>query len=832
MTPARWGAIKSVLAQVLETDPGARTKTLDQLCGVDAELRNEVESLLALESRADAVLETIAMPGALLRAETEVPPPPSAIGPYRILREIGRGGMGLVYLGERADGQYRKQVAIKLITSGRRDLGLDGRFRRERQILAQFEHAGIARLVDGGATAEGQPYFVMEYVQGLPLLEYCETHSLSIPQRIELFLSICEAVAHAHQHLVVHRDLKPGNILVTEEGSPKLLDFGLARVLDAGNDDQITQAFPMMTPAYASPEQVRGEPHTVSGDVYSLGVVLYELLSARRPYDVPSGSLAEIVRTVCEQEPRRLSQAVSDERLQKRLRGDLDTIAAKALEKDPRRRYATVDELASDLRRYLDGRPVLARPATFAYRAGKMLKRHRIAIPAGALAALLILAFAAAAWWEARSAQRRFEEVRSLAHSVIFELHDAIAPLPGSTAARNLLIARALEYLERLSKEARGDPKLAWEVALAYERIGLVQGYAPESNLGNGPAALESVQKSAAILEKLSSGSFANQRLQRDYLRVLNHLSSAYSHVGDLKHEQEVAQKCVALSEEILKRDASNATAMSDVASSTSTLADSFTNQGRYADAVPLRERVLALTRKLSDMNQASQETQRSLAVASKKLAALYGVLDRFDESHRAYQEARAIDEARCALNPADRRSQMDLSFDYSDLGWVLSRLGKQPEALASHMKALELRQAAAKSDPSDVRSASAVASSTGRIGGVYEQMGDLDQALVWRQKAVSLWTGMSELRNGDWTTVSELADAHWNLGDVYAAMAEKRTRARENWSAAGAEYEQARKLYAGLRERNVLSPARLKRVDELTAVIAQTREKTLAQRH
>src|SRR5580698_9014671 len=397
MTSARWGEIKTVLAGVLETDPQQRTATLDRLCRDDAELRREVEALLAYEDKADALLNPVAAPGAALRAEA---PAPQAIGPYRVLRELGHGGMGVVYLGERADGEYRKQVAIKLITSGRSDARTERRFRRERQILAQLEHNGIARLLDGGATAEGQPYFVMEYVEGLALVDYCDRGRLGIAARLRLFVEVCDAVAYAHQQLIVHRDLKPGNILVTKDGAPKLLDFGLGQVLDAeaGEEETTLAGFPLMTPAYASPEQVRGEPYTVSSDVYSLGVILYELLSGRRPYKVPTGSYLELARVITEQEPVPLSQAAPQ--LRRQLSGDLERIAAKTLAKDARIRYRDVWELAADIRRHLEGRPVLARPATLRYRAVKMLRRHKVAAPVVALAALLIIGFAGTTWWE------------------------------------------------------------------------------------------------------------------------------------------------------------------------------------------------------------------------------------------------------------------------------------------------------------------------------------------------------------------------------------------------------------------------------------------------
>jgi eukaryotic-like serine/threonine-protein kinase len=585
MTARAWGEIKAVLADVLDADPTERPALLERLCGDDTELRRAVESLLTLETRAGALLESAVLPGAVLRPESETPP--EAIGPYRILREIGRGGMGIVYLGDRADGQYRKQVAIKVITSGWHDL--ERRFERERQILAQLEHPGIARFLDGGATAEGRPYFVMEWIQGLPLSAWCQEHRLTLAERLRLFLQICDAVSYAHQRLVVHRDLKPGNILVTADGTAKLLDFGLARVLasSAGEGDDITlTGMPLMTPAYASPEQVRGELYTVSGDVYSLGVILYELLTTKRPYQVSTSSYLEMARAICEQEPPLLSQVSGDDRLRRALRGDLETIVAKSLAKDRLRRYATVDDFSADLRRHLDGRPVRARPATFTYKTGKWLRRNRIAIAAGAIAMALILAFAAAALWQGRRAERRFQDVRRLAHSVIFELHDAIARLPGSTPARELLVRRALEYLEQLSREGSRDPGLAREVALAYEKIGDVQGNLGDSNLGRVSAAFVSYSKADGILSRLAAAAPADAALEQDRLRVSRRLASNYQEQGKVEQATRLARQNLALAEAAAARHPNNPEALLSLAASQATLADLLADRQDYTGAI------------------------------------------------------------------------------------------------------------------------------------------------------------------------------------------------------------------------------------------------------
>ena len=832
MTAERWGEIKAVLAGVLETDPRERDSTLDRLCHHDSELRREVEALLAYEEKAEVLLNTVAAPGSALRAEA---PLPQSIGPYRVLRELGHGGMGVVYLSERADGQYRKQVAIKLITGGRGDSRTERRFRRERQILAQLEHNGIARLLDGGTTPEGQPYFVMEYVEGLPLAEYCDTERLGISSRVRLFLRVLDAVAYAHQQLIVHRDLKPGNILVTKDGTPKLLDFGLGHVLnvESGEEETTLTGFPLMTPAYASPEQVRGELYTVSSDVYSLGVILYELLSGRRPYKVPTGSYLEMARVISEQDPLPLSQAadqapageaekrcLSPGQLRRQLAGDLERIAAKALAKEARVRYGDVRELAGDLRRYLEGRPVLARPATLGYRAGKLLRRHQVAAPAVALATLLILGFAATAWWEARRAERRFQEVRGLAHSVMFELHDAIAKVPGSTAARELLVRRALEYLRNLSREAGNNADLEREVALGYERVAVVQGYVSESNLGNVGTALDSFQKSEEILERLSARDPRDHSLAHDYHRVLNELAAAYGNNGNFPKAEETARKSVTAAEAALRDAPSDTFAIGNLSAATAELADTFTSEQRYAEAIPLREKAEQLAHQAVGLKPGDVEAARNLAVAEKRLAALYGVTGRFQECRQEYEQARASDEQRAARNPSDMPAKLDLSFDYSDLGWVAGRMGKFDDALSSHRHALALREEAAKADANDVRAAGAVAASKDRIGVVLHRKGDLEGSLAELQDSAEAYQKLVDRPAPDWQRVIDLAEVRVDIAETLVDMGERKgTPAAQRQALrvrAADEYRKARELYQGLKARGVLPKVYLPHIGEL----------------
>jgi tetratricopeptide (TPR) repeat protein/predicted Ser/Thr protein kinase len=762
-----------------------------------------------MESKVDS-FNTEVLPGSALWADT-TEKTPEQIGPYTILHEIGRGGMGVVYLADRADGQYRKRVAIKLITGAHQEQNLDQRFRRERQILAQLEHPNIARLLDGAATESGQPYFVMEYVEGPPLLAWCDQHHLDAKARLQLFLSVCDAVSYAHQKLIVHRDLKPGNILVTPSGDPKLLDFGLARVLDS--DAELTQAGPTpMTVAYASPEQIRGERQTVASDVYSLGVILYQLLTDHRPYRTENSSFAEIVRVTCEQEPTPPSQFVRG------ISGDLETIVLKALVKDQRLRYPTVDEFAADLRRHLDGQPIHARPATFFYRAGKFLGRHRIAVPAAALAAVLILAFAGLSWFEALRAQRRFNDVEKLAHSVMFEFHDAIANLPGSTAARELLITRALEYLENLSREAAGDPRLAREIALGYTRIGDVQGNLGTANLGKVSAAVESYGKAEAILAGLLARSPSDDSLRLDYLRVSDSLAGAYSVAGNQEHARLISEKNVALAASALRSHPDAPAFLHAMMSAQSIAADLLTNEKKYDEAIPIRQKILDLQRRLSAESPADPASQPNLALAHKRLGALYGVVKRYEEGRREYQEARIIDEQYLAAN-GGTRAQLDLSYDYSDLGWVTIRLGDQPAALALYRKAQALRQSAAAADPKDYRAAVSLASISERIGSQLRRMGDLPAARQETQQAIALWKKLADRPGSAWSNISNLADTHDEFADIYIDM--------KAYPRAVAEYEHAIDLYVSLRDRGVLPKALYAKIDDLKAQADQCRKST-----
>ncbi len=505
MTPDRWRKVKETLASAMERETTTdRAQFLSETCADDTALRREVESLL---SQSAGALDSWADGGGFIGSDPAGSQNEGRrIGPYQLVHELGRGGMGTVWLARRADERFEQQVAIKLLKRGTDTEEVLRRFASERKILARLEHSGIARLFDGGETSDGLPFFVMEFVAGERLTTYAKEHKLSVPARLELFRKVCAAVQFAHQNLVVHRDLKPGNILVTAEGEPKLLDFGIARLLDEAAPDVTALDHRRLTPAYASPEQARGEPITTASDIYTLGALLYELLTEQSPHAFTSTkpSNTELIRVIAEQDPRRPSLVAEDAETRRRLRGDLDNIVLRAMAREPARRYASANGLSDDLACHLANRPVRARPDTFGYRTGKFVRRNKVGVTAGALLTVALAAGVIATAFQARRVERRFSEVRRLTNSYLFEIHDAIHDLPGATSARQLIVTRALEFLDRLAGESAGDRTLQLELAAAYLKVGDVQGKPYKPNLGDSTGAVRSYTKAADIAAPLA----------------------------------------------------------------------------------------------------------------------------------------------------------------------------------------------------------------------------------------------------------------------------------------------------------------------------------------
>ena len=809
MSPDRYQQVKQIFYDVIDVEPSARAAYLAEACAGDEALQREVESLLASHDDAGEFIEAPAA-AALTQSDEEefASAVGQRIGPYQVLREIGHGGMGTVYLATRADDQFKKRVAIKLVRRGMDSDFIVKRFRHERQILASLDHPNIARLFDGGTTADGLPYFVMEYIEGLPIDEYCDRQQLATGARLELFRTVCAAVQYAHQNLVVHRDLKPGNILITADGTPKLLDFGIAKLLNpelTGDTIDVTMTgMRLMTPGYASPEQARGETITTASDVYSLGVVLYELLTGHRPYHVSARPPLEVMRVICEEQPSKPSTAVSKDevitnsdgsarttitpamvsrtregqpdKLRKRLSGDLDNIVLMAMRKESNRRYVSVSQLSEDIRRHLEGLPVVAREDTFGYRAGKFVLRHKAGVAATSLIAIALMGGMITTLWQARKAERRFNDVRKLANSFLFEIHDAIEKLPGSTPARALLVKRALEYLDSLAQESSGDLTLQGELATAYVKVGDIQGNPFTANLGDIDGALQSYQKSLAIREALLARSSNQAQARRDltasHRRVGEILQQKNDLTGALQHNRQALQ----IIESLPAQELAELQNRREQAGTYEAIGDALRAAGDNAASLENYRRALQLLEALAAQHPDDLVVRRSVAIYLNKVGGRLTATGAKDEGVALTRKSSTVFEALAAAQPDNAQAKRELALAYNNLGDQFYETGEVKDELENYAKALKLREAMAAADPVNQQLRRDLATSQGNVGYALAQTGDEAGMIENYSKSVATFEAMSAANPNDAFIMRDLAAAYDYYGESWKNLATQPT--------------------------------------------------------
>ena len=728
------------------------------------------------------------------------------IGHYRLGERIGEGGMGEVYLAERED-QFRQRVAIKLIRPGMANPEVVRRFVIERQTLAALNHPHIVRLVDGGATEDGLPYLVVDYVDGIPINRYCDQHKLSISQRLQLFVETCVAVHHAHQSLVVHCDLKPSNILVTPEGSPMLLDFGIAKLLDPTAMGISAQAAltrqRAFTPDYASPEQLRGEPVTTATDIYALGVVLYELLTGHSPYRATSGSLADWVRSVCEQdaEPpstviRRVTETPADDEtpaetltpekvsqsregdpqsLHRRLRGDLDAIVLKALRKNPQERYGSVDQLAEDIRRHLAGQPVLAQRNTTAYVTRKFLQRHKLGVAAAALVLLTLAAGLASTLWESRVAARRFEDVRRLAHTFLFDVHDAIQDLPGSTPARALIAKTGTEYLDRLAADSRGDPSLELDLAEGYNKIGDVEGNVAGSNLGKPLEAIAIYRKALAISQSVLARHPSDRRARRVVAQSDEGLGLLLAFQGKAADGLEHFHEAMKLRQAESDAEPRNVELRLDLARAYEDQADILggargINLGRTEEARAAYQKALSLVPDVEPGNPSLLRVRRAKAVELMKLADLERRSDIADTLVK-YTSALETADSILQADPNSTRARNLVTALLNKLAFTKESMGNLKGALADFQRAVELDSAALAADPNNDKARGNVVVTLKNLADLYYyEMNNLPEALSRYRRAGDLLEIQSRADSGNIVWQQNLSEILTDVASILLA--------------------------------------------------------------
>lgn len=771
MSPENWQKIKLIFNEAVELDPAECDIFLRKQTGIDQEIIEEVKKLIIAE-KLDNFQEPIANVSELWQDETVEDFIGKRIGNYEITNEIGRGGMGIVFEVVRETEDFSQTLALKLLKRGMDSEAMLRRFRHERQILASLEHPNIARLYDGGMTSDNLPYFALEFIKGQPIDEYCDENDLQINERLELFRQVCKAVSFAHSRLVVHRDLKPSNIFVTSDGTIKLLDFGIAKILSSENEleNQIVTTLGMMTPQYASPEQIRGEIVSTASDIYSLGLILYELLTGVPAYKFPNKRPDEMARIICESEPIRPSSVLTNSKFKiqnsrfevdnlkskiqnlKLLKGDLDNIILKALRKEPEQRYASVEQFSEDIHRYLKGLPVAARAATVGYRAAKFVSRNRLVVASGSLASLgMIGGIAATVWQSFRAnrqkhlAERRFEDVRQLANKVLFEYHDAIADLPGSTSARQMLIKDASEYLDNLARETFGDSQLEVELAAAYKKIADVQGRVFQANLGDSQNALVNYRKSIEILNRLAEKRPNDTEIFRSLFLVSENHSLLCVRLAEWSEARGSAENCLKAGKTLIQIEPENLEFQTLFFRSYLALGESVEFSEGYPGQLKIFRKGLEQTyRKLENDSEKTLILKLHLIFLQR----IGTLLEYWSDTLR------------------------EQNFNESEIK------AKLTEALRLHLEAFEITQKMALESPNNTVILRSEAASANNVGSAYARLGIGLESLKYTKLALDKFKVLADLDKNNREAQRDVADgmqylamSYETLGDISLAI-------------------------------------------------------------
>lgn len=700
-----WARLQDLFEEVCALDEESRRAILDQRCNGDARLRGDVERMVRAYEESNAANE-----------EARAAVNGRRFGVWQTIRLLARGGMGEVWLARRADGEHEQRAALKVLSPYLAAPDSVHRFRRERELLARVEHPNIARLLDGGMSVQGEPYLVMEYVEGVRLDRYCDERHLSVRDRLQLFLKVCTAVNAAHQYLVVHRDLKPSNILVTAEGEPKLLDFGIAKLIDAeAGLEQTATANVFLTPMYTSPEILRGQPATVASDIYSLGVVLYELLAERRPFDASRLSPAALMEAVTQEDVPRPS-AVANPAQALALKGDLDAIALKALAKNPEERYASAAELAEDIRRYLNGQPVLAVRATWTYVARKFIRRNWLAVSAAAVLLLSLGAGIAGTLWQAHiareqrsNAEQRFNDVRQLANYLLFDLYDSVGKVPGTMPVQAEMAGRTLEYLDRLAAIKSDDPALRLELAQGYLRLGSILGdkLGLGDRLGNTAKAVAVGRKAMGVIEPLEREHPSDLAIRRTRAAIEQQLGDALELTGQYSEAFPLMLKAAKTFDDIAGANLNDFHSLQDAGRGWQIYGKRLSEKGGYI--------TLNSDAPLASLNESVKYLEAALRLDPRNALTIQTLVETKEAIGRIDAQAnppKGMLDFSEALNLLDRLPEGERqSFEMQQirarnlvlLGWGQGQMGDFKSSLATLKEAQPILDAQAAADPNNL---------------------------------------------------------------------------------------------------------------------------------